>query len=305
MRWKLKAAVQNAIARLPEGVGNRVYFWLQRRFGGLQRVSPISRMSAAIETWRHCQAHGLDPVGKTFLEIGTGHVPDAPLAYWLMGAGRVITIDLNRYLSTELIDESISYLTAHRDEIVTMFGSLLVTDRLDAIKDHRDVLRAIEYVAPGDASATGLVDGSVDVHTSYTTLEHVPPAALGRILREGDRVLAASGLFVHRVDYTDHFAHMDRTISHVNFLQYSEREWNRLAGNRFMFVNRLRHTDFVQLFEANGRELIHVQTGTHSGVADALRALALDKRFASMPRDVLAITGAWFVARPPGRRLAA
>jgi len=92
---------------------------------------------------------------------------------------------------------------------------------------------------------------------------------------------------------------MDGTISHVNFLQYSEREWRRFAGNRFMFMNRLRHADFVHLFEGNDRRLIQVETGTHSDVAEALRTLRLDERFAAMPRNMLEITGAWFVARPP------
>jgi SAM-dependent methyltransferase len=305
MRWRLKAAVQNAIASLPEQTGNRVYFWLQRRLGGLKRVTPVSRMKAAIETWRHCQTHGLNPVGKTFLEIGTGHVPDAPIAYWLMGAGRVITIDLHRYLSAQLIDESLAYAAEHREEIAALFGSLLVPERLEALEDHRDVLRAIEYVAPGDASATGLADGSVDVHTSYTVLEHIPASVLAQILREGDRVVAPGGLFVHRVDYTDHFAHADETISHVNFLQYSDREWERFAGNRFMFMNRLRHADFMRLFMADGRQLIHVETETHAGVAQALRTLHLDDRFAAMSRDMLEITGGWFVARPLAREVSA
>jgi hypothetical protein len=31
---------------------------------------------------------------------------------------------------------------------------------------------------------------------------------------------------VHNIDFTDHFSHSDPSISSVNFLQFSESQWN-------------------------------------------------------------------------------
>ena len=50
------------------------------------------------------------------------------------------------------------------------------------------------------------------------------------------------------VDYSDHFSHSDQTISSINFLRYSDDEWQRYAGNRYMYMNRLRHDDVLALF---------------------------------------------------------
>jgi hypothetical protein len=60
--------------------------------------------------------------GKTFLEVGTGHQLNIPIALWLCGAGRTITIDLNPYLRSELIREDISYFRKNSEEIRRLFS---------------------------------------------------------------------------------------------------------------------------------------------------------------------------------------
>jgi hypothetical protein len=65
-----------------------------------------------------------------------------------------------------------------------------------------------------------------------------------KIINEGNRILSEEGLFVHLIDCSDHFSHNDKSISRINFLQYNVTQWNKLAGNRYVYVNRLRHDDF-------------------------------------------------------------
>jgi hypothetical protein len=105
VKWKLKAFVQNVIARLPRELLMWTYYRLQRHFGGLRHVDPSSRLVAGVETWERIRRQGCSPVGKVFLEVGTGWVPLVPLAYWLMGAERTVTIDVNKYLREELVAE--------------------------------------------------------------------------------------------------------------------------------------------------------------------------------------------------------
>lgn len=247
--------------------------------------------------WRRCRAEGLDLKGRCVLEVGTGHVPLLPLAMWLMGAGRVITIDLNRYVELELVEETLAYLRRHREELVSRFGPLLQPGRLAALRRPEDLLAAIEYQAPADAAATGLAAGSVDLHCSYTVLEHIPPSALQRILAESRRLLAPGGLAVHCVDYSDHFSHGDARLSAIHFLRHSERTWRWLAGHRFMYCNRLRHPEMQALFEAAGLVLQAVDPQHDERVARELPQLPLHADFRHWPPEVLAITGAWFVAR--------
>ena len=123
MHWKLKAAVQNAVAALPSSTSYAVYYWIQRHWGGLKRFTPLQGLATGIETWRRLEQQGATPVGKVFLEIGTGRVPLAPLAYWLMGAERTITVDLHPYVREELVAESLEYIVTHREEVAQLFGA--------------------------------------------------------------------------------------------------------------------------------------------------------------------------------------
>jgi len=243
VNWRVKSLVCNAVSLLPSPVSYAAHYWLQRHFGSLRRIDPIEDLRAGVETWKRIRSQGHDPSGKVFLEIGTGWVPLVPLSCWLMGAGKTITIDSNPYVKAELIRESLRCIHENSPDIVRLFGDFLVRSRLDdllaftreggfRLRGFLDLCR-IDYVAPGDAAVTGLPAESVDYHTSYTVLEHIEPGTLTRILEEGNRIVNAEGLFVHRIDYADHLAYCDRRISPINFLRFSDEVWNRLAGNRY------------------------------------------------------------------------
>lgn len=312
MNWKLKAKIQNAVSLLPSSASYAAYYWIQRNFGGLKRLDPISRLTAGIETWKRIQEQGYRPSGKVFLEIGTGRVPLAPLAYWLMGADRTITLDLNPYLKAELAEESLRYISENEKQVLSLFGPLVDKKRfaelLESIRDTRfsadaflDLCR-VDYIAPGDAANTHLTDQSIDFHTSYTVFEHIPLEGLKQILEEGNRIIKNNGLFVHRIDYSDHFSHSDKSISAINFLQYSNDEWERYAGNRYMYMNRLRHDDFISLFESVGNRIVDAQPSIDQYSKELLgrATLQLNDRFSSKSKDVLAITGAWIMSQKNG-----
>lgn len=307
MHWKAKATLQNAVARLPAGSSYATYYWLQRHFGGLRRINPAARLRAGIETWRQIEKLGRDPFDKTFFEVGTGRVPMTPLAYWLMGAGRVITVDLNPYLKAELTRECLQYIAYHAEDIRAMFGSLLNRKRFEALlylqrQDGFDLqqlldLCQITYIAPGDAARTGLGADEIDFHTSFNVFEHIPRAVLLAILDEGNRIIRRTGLFVHRVDYSDHFSHSDTRISPINFLQYSDEQWAHYADNRYMYMNRLRHDDFLALFESARHSILAAEPTIDAPSLQLLRdgGLSVDARFGGKTEEVLATTEAWIV----------
>lgn len=308
MQWKTKAALQMAIAALPSKISYAVYYAVQRRFGGLRSVDPTFRLLSGIQSWRFVARHK-DPRDGVFLEVGTGRIPLAPLAYWLMGAKEVVTIDLNRYLRPELLQECVRTMAKDPARYEALFGDLLVPCRFaDLVRAGNDPSFAAEsfleacgirYVAPGDAATTGLESGSIDFHTSYTVFEHIPPAILERILFEGRRVVKPDGLFVHMVDYSDHFAHEDSSIPPIHFLRFSESTWNLVAGNRYMYMNRLRHDDFLDLFARCGHEVLEAETETDPRSLELLRrgTQPLDARFVGKSSEILATTSSWLVSR--------
>src|SRR5918998_679524 len=103
VNWKWKARVQNVVAMLP--LSNQIYYAMQRTVGSLKpgRTNPLEWFDAALTKVRWIRETGRDIEGRTFLEVGTGHNVNVPLALWLCGAGRIVTVDLNRYLSLPMV----------------------------------------------------------------------------------------------------------------------------------------------------------------------------------------------------------
>jgi hypothetical protein len=307
MHWKVKAGIQNAIAALPQPVSYALYYQLQRRFGRLHTVDPRLHVENAIGIWDRLLAHGVDPVGKTFCEIGTGHSVTVPTLFWLMGAARTITIDLHAYLKAALVRQTTNAL-CQRPDLVSRIGRRLRHDRWKVICEWNDsdapTLTGfldrcnITYVAPVDGAHTGLESGSVDVHTSVTVLEHIPPDTLRQVLVEAGRVLRPDGLSVHLIDYGDHFSHTSSKIPIINFLQYSAAQWAQYANNPYMYMNRLRHDDMEAIFHSAGHQILSDGPVVDSEALKLLQCgFPLSSEFQHKPLEILATTHAWIVSR--------
>ena len=155
-------------------------------------------------------------------------------------------------------------------------------------------------MAPSDAAKTGLPDESVDYHVSNAVFEHIPLNILKDILKEGNRIVKKGGLFIHNIDYSDHFAYDDKNITAINFLRYSDEEWAKTAGNKHAYVNRLRHDDFISLFESAGHEFLQVETQKEDQqrVKELLEQgnVQLNERFKLKTNEILSITSGSFVS---------
>ncbi len=307
MNWRQKSDIQNVIAKLPLGISYAAYYFVQRNWGGLRNINPINGLTAGIKVVQYIRQQGHLLEAKTFLEIGTGRRLNLPIVLWLCGASKIITVDLNPYLKSELVFEDIAYIRNNQQEIKALFAEesqtaawkerfarLLGTEnnlqRLLAVMD-------IRYLAPADASCLALESENVDYHVSLDTLEHIPPETIGRIFKEGRRVLKQKGLFVHGIDFSDHFSHSDNSISGVNFLQFTENEWRKLAGNRYMYQNRLRIDDMADLFQKANLDILTADAKIDTEVLERLKnGFMLDERFKSKSIDVNATTRAWIVA---------
>jgi SAM-dependent methyltransferase len=308
MNWKLKAKIQNLVGLLPNFLSYSIYYWIQRNFGSLKdsKLNPTSRLLAGIETVKRLEQVDRSPIGTTFLEVGTGRRINTILAFWLLGAEKVITVDLNPYLKDELVRADLNYIVKNKSEIESLFGNRIFNHRLDAllefvespyqIKSLLEFLN-IEYIAPGDASHLNLPDSSVDFHTSYTVLEHIPPEIIKAILKEGKRILKQDGLFVHCIDYSDHFSNSDKSISSVNFLQFSDDDWGNIAGNKYMYMNRLRHDDFINLFQDLNHYILINEPTKNDNLLSVVESsdFVLSEKFKHKSKDVVATTSAWFI----------
>ena len=136
MRWQRKALIQRVCALVPGG--GAVYPELQRRFGSLSD-DPFRRLPQHAAMVRTLRDSGFELTGARCLEIGTGHLPIAPVAFWLLGAAEVATVDLRRRLHAPLTAAMLRRLTAD-DRVVSLYAGLVEPD---ALAQRLDVLRSL------------------------------------------------------------------------------------------------------------------------------------------------------------------
>jgi SAM-dependent methyltransferase len=301
MNWRHKALVQNVISALP--ASEKLYYAAQRTFGDLRsdRFDPMEWWQVAARVLQRLHSAGIPVAGKRFLEVGTGRAVGVPTALWLCGAGKTVTVDLHRYLSPALVAVSNRHICRNPGKITEMFQDYcdpgLFQDRLGQLMAFKGDLPAFlklidtEWLAPADARHLSFPDNSFDFHFSYAVFEHVPESIIRDILKEAKRLLRPEGVLSHSIDLSDHFAYSDDSITKINFLQFSDERWQRLAGNQYMYHNRLRAPEFFRLFEEEGVFIARKAENLDARSLEELkRGLPLDARFAATSPEHLAIT---------------
>jgi hypothetical protein len=63
-------------------------------------------------------------------------VPLLPVAFWLCGAEKIVTIDLNPYVRNELVRDMLFFIKMESDKIKNIFGDLLIMDRFNLLLDY-------------------------------------------------------------------------------------------------------------------------------------------------------------------------
>lgn len=304
MRWQAKAVLQRAIGALP--ASEQVNYLLQRH---VSRSLPVSleafrrksrRANGHFEAFlEHCGSRA--PDAAAFYEFGAGWDLAVPLALWSFGVDRQVVTDVSPHIRPELVDTVIRRLAETRSQLEDETGrAVRAPDRTEL--EGLDGLRerfGIDYLAPRDASATGLPAASIDVVTSTNTLEHVPESALLPLLRECRRLLRPDGVMSCRIDLSDHYSHFDRNASAYNFLRYSDRRW-RLYNSPLMYQSRLRRPDYLNAFaEAGFLVLSERATGPTDDDLAELAGLDLAPEFADRySTEDLGVRALALVVRP-------
>ena len=294
--------------------GGSIYRFIQKNFGRL-KANPMSRIPMQIEMSRWIFEMDREVDGKRFFEVGTGHCPIVPIGFFLCGAEEVVTVDLNRRLDIGILEKSLVFMAENRDEIWEYYDGVakraVFDERMDLIERLRHSPEKllseanIVYLAPTDAAKTKLSDASVDYHISTTVFEHIPKVDIKKILKESRRILKEKGVAIHFIDLSDHFQHTDSSISRINFLRYSDSEWERIAGNEFAYCNRLRASDYLKVFKGLGftidrRETLVDQESVRIVSEDKI---ALHSRFAAYAPEDLCTTSLRILLSQPRNKI--
>jgi len=117
-------------------------------------------------------------------------------------------------------------------------------------------------------------------------------------MRESARILRPGGYAIHSVNCGDHYAYTDRSITQVNYLKYSDRQW-WFWNNDLQYQNRLRARDFVDASEAAGLATVFSQTRPKRELVVEVSRMRLPARFSKYTLEELAVTSVDFAAQRP------
>lgn len=309
MHWKLKGSLQKILGWIPGG--EELHFQLQRRFGGLRdfnREFDIKMSDWEIMVARLREA-GIPIAGRRLFEIGSGWYPTFPLACYLAGAKRVVSVDLNRHMRPALLlacaqrlGNFIAPISAavQADEAEIRERHARLLERLHGISELTQATDGVvEYHAPMDATRTGFAQNTFDCIFSNSVLEHVPPQVIDAMYVEAMRILDADGVMFHSVNCGDHYAYVDRRIHQLHYLRYSDAQWSRW-NNAFLYQNRMRAHEFVERAEAQGFGILLNTAKANETRLQQLAATPVHPQFSSIPAERLCITSVDFIARKRG-----
>jgi hypothetical protein len=262
-KWIIKAIVQKAISYLPMS-GRINYFFQKHVTGGVCLTDEHFglKLQHARDHLQNMKTYGSYHENNAILELGTGWYPVVPVLFFLTSAGKVTSIDIQRWMTNKTQQLTLLKFKEWRDrgllsdllqEMDQERWNLLMDAALNPCRYDREGINNLIGLTPlvQDARNLDLDSGSIDFICSNNTLEHIPETILRNILHEFRRLLKPSGTMSHFIDMSDHFAHFDSRITIYNFLKYSRKRWN-LIDNKIQPQNRLRFRDYKELYREAG-----------------------------------------------------
>lgn len=304
--WILKAVTQKVISLLP--ASHKINYFFQKNITrGLHLTDPLfnDKLSHCREHFHYYQKFSDHKDRLKVLELGTGWFPVVPIGMFLCGVDEIITIDIQPLIRKKNVIRTINKMMNYH------LQGKLKTHLPDMIDDRWEQLAALMpkmsdmslaeifqtlkiHTLVKDARHLPLPDHSVDLITSNNTFEHIYPKILSQILVEFRRVLKPGGVMSHAIDMSDHFAHLDQSISIYNFLRFSDNVWNWI-DNTIQPQNRLRVTDFRALYKQLGIDIVKEEL--RPGDQQLLQTVPVHKKFRHIPLEDLAISHCTLISK--------
>ncbi len=300
--WIVKAIVQKAISYLPGS--QRINSLFQKHVTkGLQLTDELfdDKLAHFHHHWHFFNSHSTHSQHPfRAFELGTGWFPIIPIMLFIKGAGKIFTWDVQSLVEPEYVQHTIGkFLTLANN------GKISISeDRLATLKDCYQELnqKNVQEILPmmnieslvGDARETGLNDHSIDLILSNNTFEHIDPFTLQQILNEFQRIAHQGGIMSHFIDLTDHFSHLDKSISKLHFLKFSNRQW-KWIDNSIQPQNRLRITDYRRIYKERGIP-IDVEQNEYLP-QEELANITIDKSFQDISENDLLVGHSYLVSK--------
>ncbi len=302
MKWILKAIIQKLISWMP--ASQKINYLFQKHITKGVQLSDqhfSDKLGHATDHLRFYSKYG-KVADFTALELGSGWYPVVPVALFLGGAKSVTSIDISPLMTAEGILETVrKYLNWLDAGKLDGLKSYIKPERLSALKEiakkdlsKEELLSQLNLtLLIKDARNTGFEENSFDLVCSNNTYEHIYPEILKGIIKEFQRVVKVGGVNSHFIDMSDHFAHLDQSITIYNYLRFSEKQWRRI-DNSVQPQNRLRLSDYEKMYAEYGIEILEKEI--RPGNIGDLRKVKLDAAYAGYDEKDMAISHAHLIS---------
>lgn len=188
---------------------------------------------------------------KICLEVGSGWLLTHALVFYLLGAKKVYTTDIEPLLQCQCVSKAISQAVnwSILDSLSNFEDRSVIKSRLDKLlsvkKFSVETLRnfGIEYIAPFDLSRKLPIQEKLDFIFSKSVLEHVPVDDIAPLLENLADGLSENGFMFHLIHLMDH---KDLENKPFDFLTYSLESYPRELQTRW--GNRIRKSQWQEIF---------------------------------------------------------
>jgi len=248
-----------------------------------------------------CERHNAIQIGDRLLEIGTGWVHWESTILRLFYDVEITAFDVwdNRHLD--------AYKHYYR-QFEAIIDRELVLDPVQSERAHK-LLRAIsesssfddiynllqfQYVINPRGILKQFQNESFALIFSWDVLEHVNRAILSEFVRDFYRLLKPGGYSIHKIDPGDHLSYYDRSVSRKNYLRYSDKIWKRYFENDVQYFNRVQRSEWLDLFEKAGFEVVKEESISHD-----IGTIKVDKLYESLSIQDLQCSTLTVVHRKP------
>lgn len=295
MNFKIKCYVQRFFSAIPNG--QNLNYLFQKHITKTFPVTDAKFLFKANTAYKHHENYEklnkIKKPNKNYYEFGAGWDLILPLAICQLGY-KTEVVDIRKLLIYELVNDANNRFNSLSTQLP--FNNSTKTEVVKNLEDLKEHF-GLEYHAPKDARDTGFPDNHFDFSSSTSTMEHIPPDDILKILNETYRIIQKGGVLSMSIDYIDHWSYFDSSLSLYNFLQYSPSEWKKFNPD-LNYQNRLRHSDYLEIIAQTQFEVVlNNPRIPNEDQRKALKNMKLDDIYKGYSYDDLEITGSEIVLR--------
>ena len=243
-----KTIILKILDKLPSDLGYFIYHIIQKRSFRNIDSNVISANNKSINKIKVVLNNKkINIRDQIVIEIGSGWLPIIPfLLKKEFGVSKVITYDINKHYNKKriLLTKEYFKFSNYKDR---KFSGLVLPD-------------FIEYY-PNTNIINARLEKNVKLIYSRFVLEHINPIDIKNIHKKFYAECNNDIKILHLISNSDHRAYSDKTLSEYDFLQYSDKEWNRIQ-TKFDYHNRLRLPEYLEIFRDAGFQISYLKFDT-------------------------------------------